>query len=227
MEIEKEKLKILEITSKLIGYNFNTNEFMERVIMTENEINNLINLVNSKEDYIIVFLTLINNYRSTGKYELPLDIFNIIKKIFDKAADNLLEKDNNKISNFLIILSQTFYVMKDDQKHFLQKDLNKKVFFQNVDFWLNKLDNLIGEELERFETELIKNDVNLNEKKKEKKKEEILFTKFISFITSLNGFELNKEKVDKILFPLIEKYNVKEEMKNSILPLLDVYKNNA
>ena len=227
LEIEKEKLKILEITSKLIGYNFNTNEFMERVIMTENEINNLINLVNSKEDYIIVFLTLINNYRSTGKYELPLDIFNIIKKIFDKAADNLLEKDNNKISNFLIILSQTFYVMKDDQKHFLQKDLNKKVFFQNVDFWLNKLDNLIGEELERFETELIKNDVNLNEKKKEKKKEEILFTKFISFITSLNGFELNKEKVDKILFPLIEKYNVKEEMKNSILPLLDVYKNNA
>ena len=227
LEIEKEKLKILEITSKLIGYNFNTNEFMERVIMTENEINNLINLVNSKEDYIIVFLTLINNYRSTGKYELPLDIFNIIKKIFDKAADNLLEKDNNKISNFLIILSQTFYVMKDDKKHFLQKDLNKKVFFQNVDFWLNKLDNLIGEELERFETELIKNDVNLNEKKKEKKKEEILFTKFISFITSLNGFELNKEKVDKILFPLIEKYNVKEEMKNSILPLLDVYKNNA
>ena len=64
-------------------------------------------------------------------------------------------------------------------------------------------------------------------RKKRKKKEEILFTKFISFITSLNGFELNKEKVDKIFFPLIEKYNVKEEMKNSILPLLDVYKNNA
>ena len=108
----------------------------------------------------------------------------------------------------------------------MQKELNKKEYFRTVDFWYNKLDNSISQEFERFEEELKNKNIDLNEEKKRKKKEEILFTRFISFITSLNGFELEKEKIDKILFPLFDKYNIKEEMRKSILPLINVYKDN-
>lgn len=226
LDIEKEKIQILEKTGKLLGYNFYLNEATKKENMSENEINDFINFVISKEEYTIEFLTRINNYRSSGNYELSPDLFLMIKQIFNKAADKLMEKNNSKISNFLIILSQTFYIMIDNNKYFLQKELKKKEFFQNTEFWLNKLDNSIKEEFERFESELISNNINLNEKKKERKKEDILFTIFISSITSLNGFELDKEKIDKIIFPLIDKYNVKEETKKTILSLLDVYKNN-
>ena len=227
LEIEKHKIEIVETLGKLLGYNFITTQFTNKVIMSEKEIKDFINFVNSKEDYIIEFLTRINNYRSAGRYELSQDIFFLVNKIFDKAADNLIKKDNQKISNLLIILSQTFYIMKGDEKYFLQKELKNKEFFRTVDFWFNKLDICISEELERFENDLIKNDINLNEKKKEQKKDEILFTKFISFITSLNGFEIEKKKIDNIILPLIKKYNIKDEMKNSFFSMLDVYKDNS
>lgn len=227
LSIEKNKLEITKLASKLLGYDFNKHEKLQKTEnMSEVEINNFINFIFLKEDYIIEFLARLNNYRTIGKLELSVDLFNTIKIIFDKAADYLMVKASDRIYNFLIILSQTFYIIKDNEKYFLQKELLHKDFFRSVDFWNNKLDKTIDEEIERLDEELAKNGVELNENKKNRKKEEILFTKFISFIASLNGFELEKEKIDKILFPLFEKYNVKEEMKKSILSLLNVYKNN-
>ena len=224
LEIEKQKINISEMTNKLLGYNFHLYEEIERKIMKENELNDFINIIFEKDEYLIEFLTRLNNYRSTGKLELSDDLFNSIKIIFDKASDNLLIKNNKKISDCLIILSQTFYVMKNNEKYFLQKELKKKEYFNSVDFWKNSIENSIVLELERFGDELKKNNIVLDEKKKQKKLDEILFTKIVSFITCLNGFELNREKIDNILIPLMNKYNVKEEMKQSIFPLLDVYK---
>lgn len=224
LEIEKQKINISEMTNKLLGYNFHLYEEIERKIMKENELNDFINIIFEKDEYLIEFLTRLNNYRSTGKLELSEDLFNSIKIIFDKASDNLLIKNNKKISDCLIILSQTFYVMKNNEKYFLQKELKKKEYFNSVDFWKNSIENSIVLELERFGDELKKNNIVLDEKKKQKKLDEILFTKIVSFITCLNGFELNREKIDNILIPLMNKYNVKEEMKQSIFPLLDVYK---
>ena len=227
LSIEKNKLEITKLARKLLGYDFYKHEKLQKTEkMSEDEIINYINFIFLKEDYIIEFLARLNNYRTMGKLELSVDLFNIIKIIFDKAADYLMIKPSDRIYNFLIILSQTFYIVKDNEKYFLQKELLHKEFFRSVDFWNNKLDKTIDEEIERLDEELTKNGVELNENKKNRKKEEILFTKFISFIASLNGFELEKEKIDKILLPLFEKYNVKEEMKNSILSLLNVYKNN-
>ena len=227
LSIEKNKLEITKLASKLLGYDFYKHEKLQKTEkMSEDEIINYINFIFLKEDYIIEFLARLNNYRTIGKLELSVDLFNTIKIIFDKAADYLMIKSSDRIYNFLIILSQTFYIVKNNEKYFLQKELLHKEFFRSVEFWNNKLDKTIDEEIERLDEELAKNGVELNENKKNRKKEEILFTKFVSFIASLNGFELEKEKIDKILFPLFEKYNVKEEMKNSILSLLNVYKNN-
>ena len=226
LEEEKQKLEITKIMSKFLGYDFYKIEIKKPEPISKDEINNFVNLIFSKNAYLIEFLSLLNNYRTTGKYELSFDIFEIIKIIFRKAADYLLVNPCKEIYNHMIILSQTFYVMKNNKnKYFLQKELKDKEFFTSVDFWYNKIDNLINDELERFENELDKNEIEINETKKTRKKEEILFTNFVSFITSINGFELEKEKVDKIIFPLMDKYNIKENRRNSILGLINVYKN--
>lgn len=226
LEIEKDKIEITKKTGKLFGYDFINLQDIKNESFSQDELSNFINFIFTKEVYIIEFLSLLNNYRASGKYEFTLDLFNIIKIIFDKAADYLMVNKNERINNYLIILSQTFYVMKDNEKYFLQKELKNKELFSSADFWYNKLDNTIKTELERYEDELYKNYIYLTEKKREKKRDEILFTKFVSFVASLNGFELEKEKIDKIIPPLFDKYNVKEEMRQSIIPLLNVYKNN-
>ena len=227
LPIEKNKLEITRLSSKFLGYDFEKNEKLQKAEnMSKNEINDFINFIFLKEDYLIEFLVRLNNYRALGKLELSVEIFNTIKSIFDRAADYLMVKSTDRIFNYLIILSQTFYIMKDNEKYFLQKELLHKEFFRSVDFWYNKLDKTIDEEIEKLDGELAKNHFELNENKKKKKKEEIIFIKFVSFIASLNGFELEKEKLDEILIPLFEKYNVKEEIRNSILSLLKVYKNN-
>ena len=89
------------------------------------------------------------------------------------------------------------------------------------------MDELINHELIKFEKDSVMVKKYLDAKKKKKKKEEILFTQIVSFIACLNGFELEKEKIDKILIPLFDKYKVNEQIRQSIFSLLDVYKNNS
>ena len=225
LAIEKGKLEVIKLTSKILGFDFEKYEYFKHEEMSKNEINYTINFIFSQEEYIIEFLILFNNYRAKGKLELTLDIFNIIKIIFDKAADYLLIKPNNKIADCLVILSLTFYIKKDNKKIFLVFNLKNKKFFRSVDFWFNKIDITIKEELERYESDLIKNKIEVKEKNKKLKIEEIIFSNIISHITSLNGFELEKEIIDKIMFSLFDKYKIKEQTRKIILPLLDVYKN--
>ena len=225
LTIEKGKLEVIKLTSKILGYDFDKYEHFKIEEMSKNEINYTINFIFSQEEYIKEFLILFNNYRAKGKLELTLYIFNIIKNIFDKAADYLLLKPNNKIADYMVILSQTFYILKDNKKYFLLSDLKNKKFFHSENYWINKLERSIKEELERYEEDLIKNKIDIKENNKKKKKEEIIFSNMISYVTSLNGFELEKEIIDKIIFPLFDKYNISDEKRKMIFSLIDAYKN--
>ena len=182
------------------------------------------NLIFSSDECLLKFLVCINNFRSTGKYEMDQLTFNEIKIIFDKIADNLLIKNNKKIASFLIILSQTFYVLRNNEKYFLQKEMKKKEYFRAIDFWIEHLESLIEDELKKFEEESKRNSIVYSEERKKKKIEDIVFSKIVSIIASLNGFELEKEKADNILLPVIKKYNLPNEMKESIMSLVQTHK---
>ena len=219
LDKEKDKIRVGQLLGKIINYNFETHKSVDSVI-TQNEKKELMNLIFSNDDCLIKLLISINNFRATGKYEMDQLTFNEIKIIFDKISDNLLIKNNKKVASFLIILSQTFYIMKDDQKYFLQKELKKKDYFRSIEFWKDNLEKLISDELNKFEEESKRNSIIYSEERKKKKMEDIVFSKIVSIIASLNGFELEKEKTDNILFPIISKYNLSDEMKESIMSLV-------
>ena len=224
LEIEKKKIEIIEKASKILGYNFDSHILIKTDKLTENELNEYIDLIFTKDIYLLKFLECLNNYRSTGKYEVSKDLYEIIKRTFDKAADYLIDNNNKDIYSLLIILSQTFYIQKNNEKYFLQKDLKNKEFFRSVKFWSNHLQEIIDEELVNFENDLKNNNLIISDQKRQSKVEEILFTKIISLIASLNGFELEKEKVDEIILPIIKKYNLSDEIKESILSLVEIKK---
>ena len=225
LDLEKKKIETIDKANKILGYNFDLHIFIKTEKMSENELNEYIDFIFTKEIYLLKFLECLNNYRSTGRYEISNDLFEILKRIFDKAADYLIDHNTNKdLYNLLIILSQTFYIQKNGEKYFLQKELKKKEFFRSVKFWTDHLQEIIDEELANFENDIKKNKLIISDQKRQKKIEELLFTKIISLIASLNGFELEKEKVDEIILPVIKKYNLSDEVKESILSLIEARK---
>ena len=221
LDKEKKKLKIVKYCSKFLNFNFDTNEYGKEGGFYNKEEEKYFNeLIFSDEEYLIKFLYCLNYFRTTGKYELKIETFNLIKSVFCKVADNLTEKDNKKISNFLIILSQTFYLMKNGKKYFLQKELKNCEYFRDSKFWISNLEDMIKDEKEKFDIQAAKNNLIFSEDKKKKKMEEIVFTKIASIIASLNGFELEKEKIDEIISSTITKYKLSDETINTINLLL-------
>ena len=84
----------------------------------------------NKNIYQRYFLIKINNFRTLGIFEMPLEIFDIIKYIFSEILKNLIiEKDEGQkyiitdLDNgkLIIILSQTFYSLKDGKKIYIYK----------------------------------------------------------------------------------------------------------
>jgi hypothetical protein len=221
INVEKNKLNIIEKTGKLLGYDFYKKKKIDIKIFEEKEIDNFINFLFSKEDYILQFLFSLNNFRANGNLEFSEEQFNICKKIFSKTADYLLEHNNEKIYYLLIITSQTFYKMDNGKKYFLQNEIKDKKFFLNAQFWTKFIEKMINEELMKLEEVLKKN--NLSEDKKKSKINDIIFSQLISLVPSLNNFNLKKEDINSILIPIINKYNICEEKKKNIYSLIDTF----
>ena len=220
--VEKNKLSIIELTGKLLGRDFYRKTKAKIEIFPEEEIINFIDFLFSKEDYLIQFLTCLNNFRADGNLEFSEEQFNIIKQIFLKASDYLLESNNEKIYYHLIIMSQTFYKMENGKKHFLLFEIKDKKFFLNVEFWIQFIEKAINDELIKLENTLKSS--NISEDKKRTKKDEIVLNKLISFIPSLNNFNLGKDSVNSILLPILNKYNINEEKRQYLFSLIDSLK---
>ena len=220
LEKEKVKIKIHELMGKVLNYNFETRVFGKEKSITQEELDYLFNILFSDDEYFMKFLLCLNNYRTTGKYEIAPDIYNLINILFSKKADELLIKNNLTISGLIVILSQTFYMLKDNEKYYLQKEVQKKELFNDLKFWREYFDNGITEEMIKFEEESKRMGITYTKEKKEKKLEEIVFSKIASLVTSLADFELGKDRIFEILLPLFEKYKISDEKKESISQLI-------
>ena len=189
---------------------------------SEEELNNFLNILFSHEELVIYFLYSFNNFRTIGNFLLNEEQFNIFKIIFCKISDYLLEHKEPKIYFPLIILSQTFYKLNKDKKFFLQNEIRNKKFFLNDEFWKEFLEIKINEELNTFDDN--SKTLNFSEELVNNKKKEIIFTKILSLIPCFIGFELEKESMNNILIPIMDKYNMTEDKRKNIFSFIDSYK---
>ena len=174
------------------------------------EIDYLCNLMEIQE-HREYFLLRLNNFRTLGEYNMPLDIFDYIAKAFlsiSKQIYNENEKDENKLdfksAQLLIILSQTFYCMKNEEKIYIYNELNKEELFHKEEFW-----NLIIKLRIDSEIEIVKK----NEKKDILSKDletSVAFSQLISLVTAINDFGNNKDYVKNIIMPFVNQYNIDE-----------------
>jgi len=220
LDIEKIKIDIIEQIGKLFGYDFFSFTKSKIEIFSEEELNNFINIIFSNEEYVILFLSYLNNYRTKGRFKIIEEQFNILKVILSKICDYLLDNNNSNIYTSVIILSQTFYMIINGKNYYLQNEIKNKKFFTQKEFWKNFLVNKINDEINIFEQET--SHMNLKEETKKLKIEEIILTKLISLIPSFTGFDLSKESINDILLFLIDKFNIDEEKRKKIFSFVDI-----
>lgn len=217
MNIEKNKIEIIKKTEKLLGMDLIKNIKTDIEIFPEDEINNFIEFLFSKEDYLLEFLLCLNFFRTLGNLEFSEEQFNIIKIVFCRASDYLSEHKNKNLYYHLIILSQTYYKLNNGKKYFLQEEIKNKEFFLNNEFWIEFIEDMINKELIKFENQM--QNSTKSEEEKSKRKEEVISAYILSLFPSFNNFNLKKESIDSILLAIVDKYNLTEEKREYLFKL--------
>ncbi len=184
----------------------NKTDFDEKII--PKEVDYLCNSMKIQE-HREYFLFRLNNFRALGEFNMPLDIFDYIAKAFlsiSKQIYNENEKDENKLdfksAQLFIILSQTFYCMKNEEKIYIYKEFSKEELFHKDEFW-----NLLIKLRIDSEIELVKQ----NEKKDKISKEleaSVAFSQLISLMTAMTDFGNNKDFIKNIIMQFVNQYNI-------------------
>lgn len=248
LDIEKEKIKLLEKLNKLFRYanknrvkknsenKSNSNSEDNLIDLNKNKVEepndedfNYICKLMKKKEYRDYLLTKLNNYRAEGSLEMPENVYNYFVKIFLEIMKYLVEekeKDSVKELNidytatrYIFILSQTFYYKKDNEKIYLQNGIKNQKIFQSDEFWIKLLEYNIKQEMDKLAS---KSQKKFDEKEKGK---EICIMQILPYLSGFDGFGVSKEAMDKITNFFIKKYELNEESQKLIFEAIKINEN--
>ena len=248
LDIEKEKIKLLEKLNKLFRYanknrvkknsenKSNSNSEDNLIDLNKNKVEepndedfNYICKLMKKKEYRDYLLTKLNNFRAEGSLEMPENVYNYFVKIFLEIMKYLVkekEKDSVKELNidytatrYIFILSQTFYYKKDKEKIYLQNGIKNQKIFQSDEFWIKLLEYNIKQEMDKLAS---KSQKKFDEKEKGK---EICIMQILPYLSGFDGFGVSKEAVDKITNFFIKKYELNEESQKLIFEAIKINEN--
>lgn len=248
LDIEKEKIKLLEKLNKLFRYanknrvkknsenKSNSNSEDNLIDLNKNKVEepndedfNYICKLMKKKEYRDYLLTKLNNYRAEGSLEMPENVYNYFVQIFLEIMKYLVkekEKDSVKELNidytatrYIFILSQTFYYKKDKEKIYLQNGIKNQKIFQSDEFWIKLLEYNIKQEMDKLAS---KSQKKFDEKEKGK---EICIMQILPYLSGFDGFGVSKEAMDKIINFFIKKYELNEESQKLIFEAIKINEN--
>ena len=213
LDKENKKLLVKSLSEKLFSFDIENN-IDEKI--KEKELDELFGLLNNEDNLLKFFMTL-NNFRATGQYSLTKNVFDIIVKIFNIALDYMLIKPIPKLDELIVILSQTFFIKKDEKKYYIQNLIKNHSLFKKQQFWEKQLNNSIEKEFERLENDEKVRNIFLTKELKEKKKREMLTAKIIPFTSYIKEFGADEQMILNIVNPIMNKYNLDERTRDICL----------
>ena len=217
LDIEREKIEIRKLSEKLLGIDLNYNKTEP---ISDSEADKLISLLYNKEN-IYKFFMMLNNFRGTGKYEMTERVFNIALNIFNKTQDFLLKNKAKNIENLVIILSQTFYLIEDGNKKYIQEAIKNHPLFQSSEFWENQIRTNIDEHIEKNKLNIKKMNLDLSESEYQKRLDEIILSQFAPLSGHMGNFGISNDIILGIANKIFEYYHTGEKTQNLILSLLN------
>ena len=213
IEIEKDKIITNNIANKILAFS-NQNISLEKP--TKEEINKIKTLMDSKYNREI-FIQKLNEFRNHGVFIIPNENYIIIGEIINSILNRIMNDSDYYSAKNCIILSQTFYKKKDEQKIFLQEEIKNNPLFKNELFW----DNFILYSIQVGITESINSNLNCDMNGDIKQYNNIVFAQLIPLADNMIEFGLDKEVIKELINPKIEYYKLSEESKKIIMDILE------
>jgi hypothetical protein len=212
--IERKKIDYKNLTNKLLYFGLKEKalkSFPDLTPITDEEIKILESGL-KKKVYRITFLLRLNNYRALGNLDMPQKEFEIIGNFFKLIADYVDEEKDVESTKLLLILSQTFYLLKDENdkkdKQYLLVFIRGHKFFSDKKFWKEYIENSIKGEIERLEKMAQKSNGKIK-----KSYNDVCFAQILPFSDNMADFGMPKDILLDIIEPLYEEYNLTEDMK--------------
>jgi len=216
---EQIKINIKNLTEKLLSFGIKKSKLNKEIkSINENEINLLYKYLDNSFNRF-QFLSILNNFRTNGFYEVPEKEYEILKTIFLKSAEKIIIDKDISSAKLILILSQTFYCKKDGIKVYLHNYLKNHEIFKDVYIWEQYLMNLIDEDLQRANRSN-KKENNINEETKREIINNILNAQLLPFCDNMIEFGMSVENIYKIIDPIMNKYKIKDDLKNTLVEFI-------
>ena len=235
LEIEEEKMKINKLSLKLVSnikrekdFNENTKEIFN---MTGEEINLIEKLLNKHHNRII-FMHILNKFRSLGKYIMQDKLFLTMIKFFNLILDKVIEDDDIFSGKNIIILSQTYYYKDKNKKIYLQKEIMNHKIFKNNKFWENLFNFEMNKEIQKITKiemkDNIYNKMSIDEirKRDRNKYAKMAFGQIMTLASNMIDFGIKPEDAYKLVEPKIIYYQVDKDFIYSIKCVLGINEEN-
>ena len=215
--INKEKQKDKENNINDATKELNDNKYS----ITEDEVKELSKLIEDNSNKAI-FLRIINTFRKYGEFELPEREFNIICDLFNKISGTIKKENDFKSMNNILILSQTYYKLENNNKIYIQKIIKKNKIFKEKELWEDYINSSIIKEVQKHVNNDIK-DPNIVDSQKvmeNEKYEKIIFAQLLPLINNMIEYELDDDIIKSIAQTIISYCKIKEESANIIYDMI-------
>ena len=216
LEIEKEKLLTNKISNKILSF-INKNNKLESP--SKEELKQINKLMDSKFNRKI-FIQKLNEFRNSGIFVIPEEIFNEIGEIFNSMLNKVRDDNDFYCAKNCIILSQTFYINIDENKIYLYTKIKNNPLFKSKLFWDKFIKYSIDIGISYSSNVNINNTSYSSEVIEPIKYDNIVFGQLIPLTDNMIEFGLDKNVIQELILPKIQYYNLSEESKNLILDFL-------
>jgi len=189
-------------------------------IFKDNEYKDLFDKLENRK-YRFVLLSILNKKRVYGYLELKLNGFKQLGKIIQFIVKKSENDNDIECIRYIIIMSQTYYFLnsKNKEKIYLIKYIDNLEIFKKKEFWILYINYVLDEELEKsIRTIAVDRE---NEKDKNKRINNIIFTTLLSITQNMSDLFLDCQIQANIIFYYGEKYNLSETIIKEISSVIE------
>ena len=187
--------------------------------ITDNEINQLKNLLNEHSNRVI-FLHKLNDYRALCLYEMQDEYYKLFGDLFNYIINISVKSNDYHSVEMVIILSKTYYISIDKKnKIYIQNLIINNECFKSQIFWEELLVYSISKEVvQSVKKENISRD---DEKRMKAKNDNIIFSQLLSLIDNMFDFGIEDNLIKSIIEPKIEFYKVDDKLSKTINDMMN------
>ena len=175
-----------------------------------------------KKQNRVIFLQKLSQFRTRGIFDIPEREYNILSRLFNKISKMVeSEKDYESAVN-IIILSQTYYITRDNQKYYLQNELMNNELFKTKKFWETYTRYSIDKEISLSKkSDEVNGVINENAKETEEKIRNIVFAQLVPLNDNMIDFGIDINIIEEIISPIIKEYKISPELAEVIYSVLN------